>query len=146
MAEYALIESGKVVNVIVAPEGWPEGINITTLSPKPAIGWNFDGTNFTPETSTPPAALPITTTKMTHLGFIDRMTSTEWAAFEQLLASSADARFAKAKFDVARDVDVSRTDVQTFAYVLRAVGVLESDERVAALLAPIDINSPHALP
>jgi len=146
MAEYALIENGKVVNIIVAPEGWPEGINITTLVPKPGIGWDFDGTNFTPEASTTPVTLPTTTTKMTHLGFIDRMTAAEWAAFEGLLASSAEARFAKAKFDVARDVDVSRADVQAFAYVLRAVGVLATDERVAALLAPIDINSPHALP
>ena len=89
---------------------------------------------------------PTTTTKMTHLGFIDRMLPDEWARFEAFLASSAEARFAKAKFDIARDVDVSRADVQQFAGVLRAVGVLLTDERVAALLAPIDIGSPHALP
>ena len=145
MALFAIVENGTVVNVIDAPVGWPNGVNITSANPRPGIGWTYDGTSFFPPDSTPTAPAPTTTTKMTHLGFIDRMTADEWARFETLLASSAEARFAKAKFDVAREVDVSRSDVQQFAGVLRAVGVLLSDARVSALLAPMDVTSPHAL-
>lgn len=139
----AIIEAGVVANVIIADE-WPGGIDITDLTPRPAPGWSYDGATFSPPAMSDPV-VP-TTTKMTHLGFIDRMLPDEWARFEGLLSQSAEARFAKAKFDVARDVDVARSDVQTFAYTLRAVGVLLTDERVAALLAPIPADSPHALP
>lgn len=138
MAEFAIIESGAVVNVIVADEGWPKGINITTLDPKPAIGWAFvDGAFVAPPVEPEPAPTPAPTHThlMTHLAFLERMTAEEYGRFEGLLAQSVEARFAKAKFDMARDVNVLRTDVQTFAYTLRAVGVLLSDERVAALLA-----------
>lgn len=138
---FAVVEAGRVVNVIVADQ-WPGGIDVTDSEPRPSPGGAYDGQSFAPA---PPASEQATTPKMTHLGFIDRMLPEEWARFEGLLAQSAEARFAKAKFDVARDVDVSRADVQGFAYTLRAVGVLASDDRVAALLAPIDVASPHAL-
>jgi hypothetical protein len=139
----AIIEGGIVANVIVA-DSWPGGIDITDLTPRPGPGWTYDGQSFAP----PAPSVPVvqTTTKMTHLGFLDRMQPDEWARFEGLLSQSAEARFAKAKFDVARDVDVARADVQTFAQTLRAVGVLLTDERVTALLAPIPVDSPHALP
>lgn len=139
----AIIENGIVANVILA-DGWPGAIDVTDITPRPAPGWTFDGEAFSPPAPVTPV-VP-TTTKMTHLGFIDRMQPDEWARFEGLLANSAEARFAKAKFDVARDVDVGRADVQQFAYTLRAVGVLLSDDRVAALLAPIPADSIHALP
>jgi len=143
MRTLAIIESGIVTNVILA-DSWPNAIDVTDLTPRPGPGWTYDGQSFAPPAPSEPVVQ--TTTKMTHLGFIDRMLPDEWARFEGLLNQSAEARFAKAKFDVARDVDVARADVQTFAYTLRAVGVLLSDERVAALLAPIPVDSPHALP
>lgn len=139
----AIIENEVVTNVILA-DSWPNAIDVTDLVPRPGPGWHYDGQVFMPPAMSDPV-VP-TTTKMTHLGFIDRMLPEEWARFEGLLANSAEARFAKAKFDVARDVDVARADVQQFAYTLRAVGVLLTDERVAALLAPIPVDSPHALP
>ena len=138
MPDFAIVENGTVVNVIVAPEGWPQGINITTLDPKPAIGWTFENGVFTAPPVEPgpaPTPTPTHTHLMTHLAFLERMTAEEYGRFEGLLAQSVDARFAKAKFDIARDVNVLRTDVQAFAYTLRAVGVLLSDARVAALLA-----------
>lgn len=143
MRTLAIIEGGIVANVILA-DAWPGAIDVTDLAPRPGPGWTYDGQSFAPPAPSEPVVQ--TTTKMTHLGFIDRMLPDEWARFEGLLSQSAEARFAKAKFDVARDVDVARADVQTFAYTLRAVGVLLSDERVAALLAPIPVDSPHALP
>lgn len=140
---FAVVELGVVVNVIVA-DAWAKAVDITALEPRPSVGWLYDGEVFSP----PPYVEPVipTTTKMTHLGFLDRMQPDEWGRFEGLLSASAEARFAKAKFDIARDVDVSRTDVVTFAYTLRAVGVLLTDERVTALLAPIPVTSEHALP
>jgi hypothetical protein len=138
VADFAIIQNGVVVNVIVADEGWPEGVNITTLDPKPAIGWTFENGVFAAppvEPAPEPTPAPTHTNLMTHLAFLERMTPEEYGRFETFLASSVEARFAKAKFDMARDVNVLRTDVQTFAYTLRAVGVLLSDERVAALLA-----------
>ena len=140
---FAIIENGIVRNVILA-DAWPGAIDVTDANPRPGPGWTFDGQAFAPPA--PVAPVVPTTTKMTHLGFLDRMLPDEWARFESFLANSAEARFAKAKFDIARDVDVSRADVQTFAYTLRAVGVLLTDERVTALLAPIPTDSPHALP
>lgn len=138
MATFAIIDSGVVVNTIVA-DGWGGGIDITELSPRPGIGWLYDGQAFAP----PP---PRTTTRMTHLGFLKRMSAEEWGRLDGLLASSVEARFAKAQFDMARDVDVSLPEVQTFAYTLRAVGVLLEDQRVADLLSPLPIDSEHALP
>lgn len=138
MAQFAIITNGVVSNVIEAPEGWPTGINITTLDPKPAIGWAYANGVFAapPVVPGPTPDPPLTMTpRMTHLAFLERMTPAEWERFEALLANSAEARFAKAKFDIAQDVVVTRADVQAFAYTLRAVGVLESDGRVAALLA-----------
>lgn len=139
MAEYALLDRFAVVaNVIVAPDGWPDGINITTLVPKPGIGWTYANGVFTAPPADPapePTPAPTHTHLMTHLAFLERMTAEEYGRFEGLLAQSVEARFAKAKFDMARDVNVTRADVQTFAYTLRAVGVLLSDDRVAALLA-----------
>lgn len=139
MARFALLDRfGIVANIIDAPEGWPDGINITTLVPSPGIGWSFTNGAFTapPADPIPTPDPPITTTpRMTHLAFLERMTADEYGRFEALLANSVEARFAKAKFDIAQDVVVTRADVQNFAYTLRAVGVLLSDERVAALLA-----------
>lgn len=138
MAQFAIITNGVVANVIEAPEGWPTGINITTLDPKPAIGWAYaDGAFVAPPVEPGPAPEPplTMTPRMTHLALLERMRPAEWESFEALLANSAEARFAKAKFDASQDVVVTRVDVQNFAYTLRAVGVLLADERVAALLA-----------
>lgn len=93
----------------------------------------------------PPAPAPTTTPRMTHLGFLKRLTAQEWGKLEALLAASVEARFAKAQFDIARDVNVDLPEVQTFAYTLRAVGVLDADERVAALLAHEPADSIHAV-
>lgn len=112
---------------------------IPILSPKgEVIGWR----------AAPPADSPVPTTtpRMTHLGFLKRLTAEEWGRLEALLAASVEARFAKAQFDSARNVDVELPEVQAFAYTLRAVGVLTDDSRVAALLAHEPLDSPHALP
>lgn len=128
----AIIEGNTVANVIVA-DSWPGGIDVTDLVPRPGAGWTYDGLTFAPPAPVDPVIA--TTPRMTHLAFLERMTAEEYGRFEALLASSVEARFAKAKFDIAQDVVVTRADVVTFAHTLRAVGVLLSDERVAALLA-----------
>lgn len=49
---FATIENGVVANVIVADE-WPDGINVTDLTPRPGIGWLYDGQDFTPPAAEP---------------------------------------------------------------------------------------------
>ena len=52
MSILAIIESGVVANVIVADE-WPNGIDVTELTPQPGIGWLYDGQGFTPPAAEP---------------------------------------------------------------------------------------------
>lgn len=56
---YALIQSGIVVNTIIADPSDPEDpsylwVDITSVTPQPGIGWSYNGSTFTP-----PAAPPI---------------------------------------------------------------------------------------
>ena len=50
MSIYAVIENGVVTNVIKA-SNWPGGVDITGMSPRPNIGWTYDGTDFAPPAS-----------------------------------------------------------------------------------------------
>lgn len=52
MSILAIIENGVVANVIVADE-WPNGIDVTDLTPRPGIGWLYDGQAFTPPAAEP---------------------------------------------------------------------------------------------
>lgn len=54
---YALIEAGRVVNVIVADD-WPDGIDITALDPRPGIGWRYEGDAFIAPEPGEPTPLP----------------------------------------------------------------------------------------
>jgi len=46
MANYAIIENGKVVNVVVAEADYAASQGWITLSEGAGIDWDFDGTNF----------------------------------------------------------------------------------------------------
>ena len=47
MSVYAVIENGIVTNVIKA-SNWPGGVDITSMSPRPSIGWTYNGEDFAP--------------------------------------------------------------------------------------------------
>ena len=62
---YAQIKNGKVVNTIVLNDpnlvttfgqGFDFFIQIDQLSPKPGVGWSYDGTNWTPSTPQKPTS------------------------------------------------------------------------------------------
>ena len=82
--DIALIENGTVVNVIVA-DSWPGGIDITDLTPRPGPGWTYDGEAFAaPE---PVAPVIATTPRITHFGFLSRLTPQERAAVRSATAN-----------------------------------------------------------
>lgn len=148
MAEFAITENGVVVNVIVAPEDWPEGINITTLDPKPGIGWTFaDGAFAAPEAPDPGPAPPATTPTpyMTQFGWLSRITQPKRTAIRNLGKTDEVVEDALFLFQIAGRIDVSLPETQQLVGYLQLLGVIDASD-AAALLAPIDITSPHALP
>jgi hypothetical protein len=145
MPIYAIIENGKVANVIDAPEGWPAGINVSTLSPVPGIGWSYENGLFAaPEAeSTQPA--PTTTPYMSHFGFLSRLTQPERTAIRNATATDPVLDDAMFLFDSAERIDVTLVETQQLVGYLALVELI-SPERIPQLLAPIDITSPHAKP
>jgi len=89
MKTYALIENGSVINVIETDEnGWPEGIDITDMVPRPGIGWQYDDeagfiTPAIPDPTPEPEPEPIPQNKIiTNLAFDLRFTLEERVAIE----------------------------------------------------------------
>lgn len=147
MAEYAIIESGAVVNVIVADEGWPTGINITALDPKPGIGWTFAGGVFAAPPAEPAQAPepPIThTPRMTHFAFLRRLTLAEHIGIETATATDVTLRVAKQRFDAARDINVSFAETQQLVGYMAQQGLL-APARVPQLLALIALTEEGAI-
>lgn len=62
MGRWALIKDSKVRNVIKAEAdfaakisaAWDATVDVSDLDPQPAIGWDYDGTNFTSPPLPPP--------------------------------------------------------------------------------------------
>jgi len=151
VARFAIIESGRVANVIEAPSDWPEGIRVDGMSPEPSIGWAYDGTVFTaPPAAPPPTPVVQTTPRMSHFGFLSRMTPAARLAIRQRTERGSpdydpildDAMFL---FHNAEQIDVSLELTQQLVGYMAQIGLVTSAD-VPALLAPIDINSPHAKP
>ena len=147
VAEFAIIDNGVVVNIIVAPEGWPTGINITTLDPKPGIGWTFDNGVFVappaPEPE-PPGPTP-TTPYMTQFGWLSRISQPKRTAIRNLGKTDAVIEDALFLFQIAGRIDVSLPETQQLVGYLQMLGVIDAND-AAVLLAPIPVDSPHALP
>lgn len=73
---FAIIEGGIVANVILADE-W-DGVDVTDLDPRPSPGWAYDGQSFAPPAPVEPVIA--TTPRMTHFGFLSRLTPQERTA------------------------------------------------------------------
>lgn len=152
MARFALIDRfGVVANIIEAPEGWPDGVNITTLVPQPGIGWTFANGVFTAPLPDPaPEPQPTTTPYMSHFGFLLRFTPAQRLnirdrtdkASPNYDATLDDAMFL---FNSAERIDVSLALTQQLVGYMAATGLITEAE-IPSRLAPIDINSPHAKP
>ena len=154
MAELAIVENSKVVNVIVAPEDWPEGVNITALDPKPAIGWGYENGAFvapplvTPPEPEPPA--PTTTPYMSHFGFLLRFSPAQRLAIRDRCDKASpnydptldDAMFL---FNSAERIDVTLPLTQQLVGYMAMTGLITEAE-IPSRLAPIESTSPHAKP
>lgn len=141
--DIALIENGIVTNVIVA-DSWPGGIDVTDLTPRPGPGWTFANGVFT----APPAPVePVvqTTPYMTQYGWLSRITQPKRTAIRNLGKTDAVVEDALFLFQIAGRIDVSLTETQQLVGYLQMLGVIDAAD-AAALLAPIDVNSPHANP
>lgn len=69
MRAFAIVENGVVANVILAQD-WPQGIDVTNIAPRPAPGWSYNGSSFSPPAPTPSASLG---TRITRLAFRQRI-------------------------------------------------------------------------
>lgn len=72
----AIINAGKVTQVIIADETWPEGIDITDVVPRPGIGWDYNGSTFTAPPYVEPTPVP-EIRHITELSFWQRFTQAE---------------------------------------------------------------------
>lgn len=138
---FAIIENGVVANAIVA-DAWPDGIDVTDLSPRPGPGWLFDGSAFSPPAPVEPEIE--TTPLMTHFAWLSRLTLEEHVSIEEAMPSSPLLRVAKQRFDAAREVDVSLPEVQQFVGVLVQMQLLAA-ERAPDLLAPKPLTERGAI-
>lgn len=85
-----------------------------------------------------------TTLRMTHFGFLSRLTPQERTAVRTATASDPILDDAMFLFNQAREIDVSLNTTQQLVGYLAATGLI-APERVPALLAPIAADSPHAV-
>ena len=152
---FAIIENGVVANVIVADE-WPDGINVTDLTPRPGVGWLYDGQGFTPPAAEPEPELPTSPDGpgpfLTNYAFDMRYTLPERIAIKRL----ADERSTDGTYtDTALAVQVNIERAQKAQYVdtkLQAtrkgvmqfvtLGVLSEARALEILDAPIQ---PHEM-
>jgi hypothetical protein len=138
----AIIEGNTVANVIVADE-WPGGTDVTDLTPRPGPGWTYDGLAFAPPAPVEPVVQ--TTPYMTQFGWLSRITQPKRTAIRNLGKTDEVVEDALFLFQIAGRIDVSLAETQQLVGYLQMLGVIDAAD-AAALLAPIDVNSPHANP
>jgi len=146
----AIIEDGIVANVILA-DAWPGGIDVTDLVPRPGPGWTFDGETFAPPVVVEPEPQPVATTpRMSHFGFLSRLTPQARLAIRDRTDKTSanydpildDAMFL---FNSAEQIDVSLALTQQLVGYMAQTGLIAAGD-VPGLLAEIEVTSPHAKP
>jgi len=160
MKIFALIdENGIVVNVIdVGSEGWPEGIDITDMAPRPGIGWQYDAdTGFTapapPEPDPAPKSIPQNRI-ITNYAFDMRFTLEERVAIEmagmddpaatlEQRAQAAALRVSQERAKKAQFTDLDDPLVISSVQQMEARGLLAAGRAAEILDAPVlDIERP----
>jgi len=147
MKIFALIENDIVVNVIdVGPEGWPEGIDITDIAPRPGIGWQYDeDAGFTAPAS--PAPIPQNRI-ITNYAFDMRFTLDERVAIEMAgmddpaatldeRAQAAALRVFQERAKKAQFTDLDNPVVITSVQQMEAGGLLAPSRAAEILDAPV---------
>jgi hypothetical protein len=144
---FAIVENSAVVNVILA-DSWLGGIDVTGLALRPSIGWTYDGAVFSAPVLPPSDPQPLaqtTTPYMSHFGFLSRLTQQERTAIRAATAADPVLDDAMFLFNSAERIDVTLPQTQMLVGYLAQQGHIAA-ARVPALLAPIDLASPHAKP
>lgn len=143
MADYAVISNGVCVTVIVADADFaaahfPGAIDIDTVSPRPGIGWSYDGTTWT---APAPPAPPAPSTVFERQAFMDLFTPLEIQAcvnYATSLTATAPQKQGIAavlfQFQSADTVDVTNPKVIAGVELLEAAGLLNTG-RAAEILA-----------
>lgn len=157
---FALIEDGHVANIIVADD-WPDGIEITQLTPQPAIGWQYRDGQFiasidvpspgdgggTPDNPEPPAP-PAAERRITRLAFLSRFTQAERVALEiagadnpsadmQQRQQAATIRDMMKMVNAASFIDLARADTRAGVEQLETAQLLAAGRATEILDAPI---------
>jgi hypothetical protein len=86
-----------------------------------------------------------TTPYMTQYGWLSRISQPKRTAIRNLAKTDEVVEDALFLFQIAGRIDVSLDDTQRLVGHLRMIGIID-DADAAAILAPIDVSSPHALP
>jgi len=155
MKLYALIQGGTVYNVIETDDsGWPEGIDITDVEPRPSMGWTYDEeTGFTPpepdNETPPPEGDPAPVRRIvSNLAFDRRFTFAERIAVELASSDSPTADMAQrtqtAALRVIQErarkalfVDLDDADVQSGVVYMEQAGLLTPERAIEILMAPV---------
>ncbi len=150
--QYALIESGRVANVIEADAAFIEALPGTWAPAQGAgIGWHYDGEAFTaPVPESPPAQ----DTRITRLAFRKRLTQAEKVALEIAAlddpsatpaqrAQAAALRAYLKDVDAATFIDLADAHVAAGVQTLEAAGLLAAGRAAEIVTAPV---TPDELP
>lgn len=142
MIKYAILGSkpvygGKVVGFALSNDGpkrtW---VDITGVSPVPAVGWVYDGDSFHPpvetETPTPPRVI-------TPLAMSNRIGATgKEVAIEIASETDAEVRVAVRKLTLATYIDLDLPQNALLLALLQAKSLLTQDDVDAIINTPID--------
>ena len=150
MAVFSIVKSGVVVNTVVAQE-WPNGIDVTDLTPRPGIGWLYDGQAFTPPAAQPQPDPPSNPDGpgpfLSNYAFDMRYTLPERIAIKQLADQrNPDGSFTTTAYAVqvnveraakAKFINTQRAETRSGVMQFVALGVLTEARALEILDAPI---------
>lgn len=148
----ASITAGMVENVFIgSPANYPEAVDVTAVTPRPAPGWTYSAGAFNP-----PAAAPDqpAVRRITQLAFWNRFTLPERIAIDMasidnpaaalaIRQQSSALRDLRQQVNSANFIDVERADTRAGVQQLESIGLLAAGRAMAILDAPIQ---PHEVP
>lgn len=142
MANYAIIQNGKVSNVLLADDAfiaanYPGSPRIDTLNPVPGIGWLYASGTFT----APASSVPVPVTSFTRFGFRALFTLQELIGVDNYASNTGlnstqmeTLNTITKNFDAAETIDLSDPATQYGVNYLVSCGLL-TQARATTILA-----------